>query len=82
MRIKYNSFVTKNEIEGILIQKYPDHRCPSCGSNGIYAGCVETQFDEKRDSNVVLSFDVFCRECGGFFGKWDNTNVEYLFGKR
>ena len=81
-KLKYNSFVTEKEIEGILLQKYPDHKCPSCGSNGIYAGCIETQYDEKRDEEVVLSFNVFCKDCGGVFGKWDNTNREYFLGKR
>lgn len=69
-------------VDGILQQKYKDHNCPSCGSNGIYAGCMETEYDEQHDENVVLSFDVFCKYCGGCFDKWDNTNLEYFLGKR
>lgn len=81
-KVKYNSFVTENEIDKILQQKYEENKCPSCGSNGIYAGCIETQYDDKRGENVVLSFDVFCKDCGDCFGKWDNTNREHFLGKR
>jgi len=81
-KIKYNRLVKEEEIDGILQQKFNNYICPSCGKKGIYAGCIETQYDEKNDENVVLSFDVFCKDCGGVFGKWDNTNREYFLSKR
>ena len=40
----------------------------------VYAGCVETQFDEKSEDDIVLSFQVFCKSCGQLVGAWDNTN--------
>lgn len=58
-KIKYNQFITENEVDGILQQKCKNHKCPSCGSNGIYAGCIETQYDEGKDEYVVLSFDIW-----------------------
>ncbi len=81
-KTKYNRFITESEVDGILQQKYKDHNCPSCGSNGIYAGCIETEYDEQHDENVMLSFDVFCKDCGACLEKWDNTNREYFLGKR
>lgn len=81
-KIKYNSFVTQNEIDSIILKRFPNHKCPKCGKNGVYAGCIEDQYDEKCDENVILSFDLFCKECGAVLGKWDNTNREYFLGQR
>lgn len=74
--------VTENDIDRILIEKFKDLKCPSCGKNGIYAGCVDTQYDENHDINNVLSFDVFCKDCGNVLGKWENTDRQYFLGKR
>jgi hypothetical protein len=81
-RIKYNKFVTEKDVNEIVESKFQGLICPSCGKVGIYAGCIETQYDEKRSDTVVLSFDVFCKICGDFIGKWDNTNREYFLSKR
>lgn len=81
-KMKYNKLVTENDIIGTLKAKFSDLKCPSCGEVGIYAGCIETQYDEKLEENVVLSFDVFCEKCGDFHGKWDNTDREYFLSKR
>jgi 2-methylisocitrate lyase-like PEP mutase family enzyme len=52
------------------------------GETGVYAGCIEDQYDEKCDENVILSFDLFCKECGAVLGKWDNTNRKYFLGAK
>lgn len=79
---KYNIFTTEGDINRILQQKFPELKCPSCGYNGIYAGSIETQFDNKIEENIVLSFNVFCSKCGSVFDKWDNTNRSYWLTNR
>lgn len=81
-KIKFNHYTTRNDIDNILLERFPEHKCPECGKNGVYAGCIEDQYDETHEENVVLSFDVFCKECGAVLGKWDNTNREYFLGHR
>lgn len=81
-KIKYNRFFTSKDIDNIILSRYPDHKCPECSKIGVYAGCIEDQYDEKEDEDVILSFDMFCKECGAVLGKWDNTNREYFLGQR
>lgn len=77
---QYKNHILVNDVERIVEQKYKN-KCPDCGSNKIYAGCIETQYDEINDENILLSFDVFCKECGNCIGKWDNTNRKYFLCK-
>ena len=81
-KIKYKKFITKNDIDSIILDQYPDFKCPECNAKGVYAGCIEDQYDEIKDENVVISFSLFCNSCGAVLDKWDNTDHEYLFGKR
>lgn len=81
-KVKYNHYITKSDIDAILLERFPEHKCPTCGKEGVYAGCVEDQYDEKHEEDVILSFDIFCKECGAVLGKWDNTNREYYLGRR
>jgi len=81
-KIKYASYIKEDQLESILEQKYPNKKCSECNKSGVYAGCIEIQYDEKTDENILLSFDVFCKECGAFLTKWDNTNREYFLNKR
>jgi len=53
-KIKYNSFVTRNEIDGIILKHFPNNKCPECGQNGVCAGCIEDQYDEKSDEYVYI----------------------------
>jgi len=80
-KVKYSHLIDYNELNEILVDKYPNHICPKCKKEGIIARCVETNYDEKHHVNVLLSFSVFCNECGECFGRWDNTNRQYLLGK-
>lgn len=81
-KIKYTRRITEDQIPQILKEKYPNNICPECHKNGVYAGCIETQYEDKIDEMILLSFDVFCKECGAFLTKWDNTNRQYFLGKR
>ena len=81
-KIKHNELVTERHIDAIIKQKYKDCRCPSCNKLGIYAGGLETQYNESHDEDLVLSFSVFCKDCGGVFGKWDNSNSDYWLSNR
>ena len=81
-KVKYNHYITRGDIDTILLERFPKHKCPTCGKEGVYAGYVEDQYDEKHEEDVVLSFDIFCKECGAVLGKWDNTNREYFLGRR
>lgn len=81
-KIKYQQYVTKKGIDSIILERFPEYKCPECGKKGVYAGCIEDQYDEKSDEYIILSFDLFCKECGAVLGKWDNTDREYLFGQR
>jgi len=73
-KIKYNRFITTKQIDNILVEKYPEKICPDCKQNKLYAGCIESQFDDKSEEDIVLSFQVFCNGCGHLVGAWDNTN--------
>lgn len=79
-KVKYNSFVKENQIDSILEQRYHNKECPECHKNGIYAGCIEDQYDDKKGEYVILSFNVFCKECGAVLTKWDNTNRTHFLG--
>jgi len=81
-KIKFVSRINENQLQKILEKKYPNKECPTCHKNGIYAGCIEKQYDEKTNEYILLSFDVFCQECGDFLTKWDNTNRQYWLGQR
>jgi len=43
---------------------------------------LKTNMMKKVMNMFILSFDLFCNECGAVLGKWDNTNREYFLGKR
>lgn len=81
-KIKYNQYITKDEIPNIIKEKYPNLKCPKCHHNTLYGGCLETQFDERKEKDVILSFVIFCKDCGACLNKWDNTNRNYFIGRR
>lgn len=81
-KTKYNRFVTKDDIDRIIEEKYVDKKCPSCHKSALKACGIEEQYDEIKDEYVILSFTVICSECGDVLCKWDNTNRDYFLGKR
>lgn len=81
-KIKFRTFTTRKDTENIVLNFYPEYKCPECSKNGVYAACIEDQYDEKHDDYVILSFDLFCKECGALLGKWDNTNREYFLDRK
>jgi len=80
-KVKFNSRITEDKIEAIVVSKFPNKECPDCHEKSVYAGCIEKQYDDKTDEEIILSFDVFCKSCGAFLSKWDNTNRNYYFGR-
>ena len=81
-KIKYNRYVLNKDIPEILKNKYPYLECPECHKNSVVSGCIEDQYDDRTDEYVILSFGIFCNECGAVLCKWDNTNREYFLGNR
>jgi ribosomal protein S27AE len=77
-KVKYNQHITTKQVENILTQKYPNKTCPECKQDTLYAGGIETQFDDRTEDDIVLSFNVFCKNCGQLIGAWDNTNRQRL----
>lgn len=77
--IKKRILSIDDQINNILMDKFPGLTCPQCGKAEIYAGMVEIKYFEEANESTVISFDVFCRSCGGFIGKWDKTNRMYWF---
>ena len=73
MKLKKNRY-NSSSIDHILNEKFPDCLCPVCNRKEIYAGCVDSKYDEENDEDILNSFSVFCKSCGTFFGGWDNTN--------
>jgi len=78
-KIKYREYITEDKVDDIIKRKYPDKICPQCKQKSLYAAAPETQYDDKNDDYVVLSFDIFCQNCGQFLAKWDNTYRKYFF---
>lgn len=78
-KCKFYSIITEDKIGEILEQKYTNRECPICHENSVYAACIEKQYNKKLDREILLSFDVFCKSCGEFLSKWDNTNRNYFF---
>lgn len=77
--MKKRKYVQRISIENLNIivgQRFLHNICPSCKKPGIYAGSVSTEYDEDLDEEIVLSFTAFCRECGGVFGTWNNTDCQ------
>ena len=85
-KIKYISYITEDKVDSLLKEEFPNLECPKCHHNSLYAGCVETEYnektDEKTDEKVLLSFGVFCKDCGACITKWDNTDRKYLMYRR
>lgn len=78
-KVKFNLFVTEDEVQGILEDKFPDKECPDCHEKSLCIGYIEKQYYEKIDKHIVLSFDIFCESCGALATKWDNTNRHFYF---
>lgn len=53
-RVKFISPISEENIQGILERKFPDKECPKCHENSVYAGCIETKYDESTDREVVI----------------------------
>jgi len=77
-KIKYKAYITEDEIDNIIMRKFPEKICPHCKHEGLYAGAIETQYESKYDEYIVLSFSVFCDKCHDFIDKWDNTDRKYF----
>jgi RNase P subunit RPR2 len=76
---KYIDRVTEDRLQSILEQKYPQMICPECNKSGVYAASIITDYDEDSEEEILLSFTVFCKECGGVLGTWDNTGRQSWF---
>lgn len=70
---QYFKKLTEDDIKYLLKNIYPDYICSDCGEKGVYAGCCETIYDEEKEIECILTFDVFCKECGRFLDKWDGA---------
>jgi uncharacterized Zn finger protein len=77
--MKIFSHTTIDQLPNIIKSKYIE--CPDCHQDSLYAGCIQTKYDTKLDEDIVLSFDVFCGNCGAFVAKWDTTDRNYFLGK-
>lgn len=76
---KYIDRITKDRLQSKLEQKYPKMICTECGKPGVYAAGVITDYDEEADEEILLSFTVCCKDCGGVLGAWDNTGRQSWF---
>lgn len=76
-KIKYKAYITEDEIDNIIMRKFPEKICPHCKQKSLYDVAPETQYDDKNDTYIVLSFDVFCEYCGPI-AKLNNTNRKYF----
>ncbi len=47
-KIKYKRFITRKDLDNIILSCYPDYKCPECSRIGVYAGCIEDQYDERK----------------------------------
>lgn len=78
--MKSSSFISEESLHDIIKKKYD--RCPKCGEDTLYAGCLEQVYDDEYEDYNVLSFNVFCENCGEPIDNWDKTNRQYWLNSR
>lgn len=81
-KTKYRRFITRDQIEDILLAEFPKYKCPTCGKFGVCASAIEDEYDENHDDFVVLSFTPICQNCGDVLGGWDNTYRTPFLGRK
>jgi len=76
---KPTKFITESDTQAIYENIIKDLSCSRCGNKTFQHSVFDTLYDEDKDDYCVLSFDIFCKGCGNFLGKYNNSNTNYWF---